>query len=167
MADKIYTFRVLIDGEDDIFRDIEIEQSATFLDFHKAIMKAFNFKTEEMSTFYLSNDDWEKGHEIAMEDFSGKNEVSIMGSTRVDEKLSAPGERLIYIFDFMLMWSFSIDFISVSAKEKKTEYPRCVNTFGDAPSQYEKDGFISMANGQNPSLSKDMFEDFDEFNDFQ
>ena len=42
--EKIFVFRVLIDYEKDVFRDIHIKSSQTFSEFHKAIQNAFDFE---------------------------------------------------------------------------------------------------------------------------
>ena len=36
----IYRFRIILDAEDDIFRDVELESSSTFEDLHNGTMKA-------------------------------------------------------------------------------------------------------------------------------
>ena len=51
----IYRFRIIFDSKkDDIFRDIEIEATATFEEFHNAITQAFGFGGSEMASFYLA-----------------------------------------------------------------------------------------------------------------
>ena len=54
--EKVYVFRVLIDYEKDVFRDIQIKSTQTFTEFHQAIQEAFDFDGEQMSSFYLSNE---------------------------------------------------------------------------------------------------------------
>ena len=45
----IYRFRVILDADEDVFRDIEIEADATVEDFHNAITQAFGFEGGEMA----------------------------------------------------------------------------------------------------------------------
>ena len=47
----------------DIFRDLEIEATASLEDFHYAIAQAFGFGGSEMASFYTTNDEWEQGEE--------------------------------------------------------------------------------------------------------
>jgi hypothetical protein len=68
---NIFKFRVIVDTEKDVFRDIEIETDATFEAFHKAVLDAFDFEEGEMASFYMSNESWEKGLEIALMDVGG------------------------------------------------------------------------------------------------
>lgn len=50
---NIFKFRVIIDTEEDVFRDIEIATDADFKSLHKNILKAFEWKEGEMASFYL------------------------------------------------------------------------------------------------------------------
>ena len=56
-------FRVLLDSEkkEEIFRDILISDTDNFESLYHAILKSFNFKGDQMASFYVSNDDWDKG----------------------------------------------------------------------------------------------------------
>jgi len=50
----IYRFRIILDVKEDVLRDIEIEETATFEDLHHAITQAFGFLGNEMASFYRS-----------------------------------------------------------------------------------------------------------------
>ena len=66
----VYRFRIILDTEEDVFRDIEIEASATLEDFHNAITQSFGFDGQEMASFYTSNEFWEEEEEISLFDVS-------------------------------------------------------------------------------------------------
>ena len=68
----IYRFRAILDTHEDVFRDLEIQADATLEDFHNALTQAFGFGGQEMASFYVSNDQWEQGEEIALFDMSEK-----------------------------------------------------------------------------------------------
>lgn len=55
---NIFKFRVIINTEEDVFRDIEIATDDSFESLHKAILSAFNFEEGEMASFYMSDDTW-------------------------------------------------------------------------------------------------------------
>ena len=77
----IYRFRVVLDNdtEEDIFRDIEILETDTMEDLHNTITQSFGFDGMEMASFYVSDDEWNQGEEIAMMDISeAGNEVKMM-----------------------------------------------------------------------------------------
>ena len=70
----IYRFRVVLDhdNKEDIFRDVEIRKTDTFEDLHNVITQSFGFDGSEMASFYLSNESWDQGKEIALFDM-GQN----------------------------------------------------------------------------------------------
>ena len=81
----IYRFRVILDIQEDVFRDIEIEGESTFEDFHNTITQSFGFGGQEMASFYLSNELWEQGEEIALFDMGEKpGDVMVMEETSLD-----------------------------------------------------------------------------------
>ena len=63
----IYRFRIILDVKEDVLRDIEIEETATFEDLHLTITQAFGFLGNEMASFYLSNEEWIQGDEMPLE----------------------------------------------------------------------------------------------------
>ncbi|MEM9022857.1 MAG: hypothetical protein AAGB22_03900, partial [Bacteroidota bacterium] len=68
--DNIVQFRVVIDHEDDVFRDIEIRVDQSFEALHLAIQQAFGFDDSQMASFYQSNENWDKGEEIGLMDMA-------------------------------------------------------------------------------------------------
>ncbi len=73
---KEYKFRVLIDTleEENAFRDIVIDSSFTFDKLHEGINNAFDFNGDQVASFYLSNEDWDKGQEIGLMDMTGESD---------------------------------------------------------------------------------------------
>ncbi|MBK6951890.1 MAG: hypothetical protein IPH24_07500 [Crocinitomicaceae bacterium] len=63
-----FKFRVLIDTNTgvDVFRDILISTNDNLELFYQTILTSFNFKNDQMASFYKSNDDWDKGQEITL-----------------------------------------------------------------------------------------------------
>lgn len=91
---RIFHFRILMDNAPDVFRDIEIRESSSFLELHDTIMKAFSFSGMEMASFYASNDDWDKGEEIALMDMMddiGTEPVRAMSDTLLSEMMEEVG----------------------------------------------------------------------------
>ena len=65
---KTYVFRVVADIEEDVFRDIEILGSQNFEDLHDMIIESFDFTGDQMASFYMSDENWDKGEEIGLMD---------------------------------------------------------------------------------------------------
>ena len=94
--------------EEDVFRDIEIYSNQTFLELHSAIQEAFNFDQSQLASFHLSDNDWERGEEITLIDMGG-GEKQLMEDTALSDHIRSKNQKLLYIFDFMLMWTFFIE----------------------------------------------------------
>lgn len=56
----IYRFTLISDEVDDFIREIKIDSEATFFDLHEAILKAAGYKDDQMTSFFICDDDWEK-----------------------------------------------------------------------------------------------------------
>ena len=69
-----------------------------------------------MASFYVSNENWDKGEEISLLDLSEGEESSnlkIMKNTRINECLFDTDQKFILIYDFMKMWIFLIELIGI------------------------------------------------------
>ena len=143
---NIYKFRVIIDTEDDVFRDIEIETNDTFESFHEAILSAFDFEEGEMASFYMSDDQWERGEEITLMDMGGgvaeeaqPSAIKSMKTVSLESMINSPAEKIIYVYDFLRMWCFYIELVAVKKAAPSTIYPKVSLVYGDAPAQDSKE----------------------------
>ena len=64
----IYRFTIISDEVDDFVREIQIDPEATFFDFHEAILKSVGYTNDQMTSFFICDDDWEKGKEVTLEE---------------------------------------------------------------------------------------------------
>lgn len=139
---QVIHFRVLVDYEKDVFRDIEITKDSSFLDLHNIIQEAFGFDNSQMASFYVSNEDWERGQEITLMEVKEPEEdgepIWLMNETEISKIILAKDQKLIYVFDFLLMWCFYVDIIAIKEVEDIVILPRITQEFGEAPDQYSK-----------------------------
>ena len=54
----VLKFRVYLEEDDAVYRDICIKHTQSFAELHYAILKAYEFDTKHQATFYRSNDKW-------------------------------------------------------------------------------------------------------------
>lgn len=119
-----YRLRVVLDAEEDVVRDIEISGSTPLTRLHDIILQAFDLEKGEMASFYLSNDEWHQGEEISLLDL-GHDQDRQMHEHHIEDTLPRKGSKMIYVYDFLNLWTF---FIEVTNKEK-TEVERAEPTF--------------------------------------
>ena len=159
----IYRFRVLIDDASEAFRDIEIRSNQTFLDFHKAIKKAFDFIGEEMACFYVSDDMWTKGVEIPLADMGFAEEGTVpplMADTEIADHIRDARQRFVYAYDFLHMWMFMVELIHADEPVKGARYPKVVLAMGKAPDEHSRMDAALM-----PDEEDDMREEAEEVYD--
>ena len=163
---RIYRFRVLIDHPSEAFRDLEIESEQNFLDLHKAIKEAFAFIGQEMASFYVSNESWEKGPEIPLADlgFAEEGEVpALMEEVRISDHIRSTSQRFIYAYDFLHMWMFMVELIQVGDPKPGANYPRVVMSMGTAPDEHSKeDDLTAGIVEEDPYAMDDEEHDLDE-----
>ncbi|MFH5905937.1 hypothetical protein ACHM19_15525, partial [Clostridium perfringens] len=61
----ILKFRIYLEEDDAVYRDIVIKHTQYFQDLHFAILKSYEFDNKHQATFYRSNDNWQRGREIS------------------------------------------------------------------------------------------------------
>ncbi|MDP5081498.1 MAG: plasmid pRiA4b ORF-3 family protein [Winogradskyella sp.] len=134
----IYRFRVILDStsEDDVFRDLEIRESDTMEDLHNIITQSFGFDGLEMASFYISDEQWNQGEEIAMMDMSDEgNDVKMMSTTVINDIIHEGSTRLIYVYDFMNMWMFYVELGEIVEEAEGTDYPNLMFVHGQIPDE--------------------------------
>lgn len=145
----IYRFRIILDNdtEDDVFRDIEIRESDTMEDLHNTITQSFGFDGMEMASFYLSDEQWNQGEEIAMMDMSeAGNEVKMMNTTIIKDVVHEASTKLIYLYDFMNMWTFYVELGEIVEEAEGTDYPNLMYVHGQIPDEAPQKTFEAEEN---------------------
>ncbi|MFZ9156193.1 MAG: IS1096 element passenger TnpR family protein [Schleiferiaceae bacterium] len=122
--------RVILNTEDDIFRDVALPASASLDEAHRAFAAAFDLNPGQMASFYRTDAEWNQGDEIpliAMDPAVGPS----MADLQVGEVLGAPGQRLLFVYDFLEMWSFLVEF--VRSEDRDVASPEVVLSYGVRP----------------------------------
>ena len=132
----IYRFTIISDEVDDFVREIQIDPEATFFDFHEAILKAAGYTNDQMTSFFICDDDWEKEKEITLEEMDNNPEMDswIMKETRLNELIEDEKQKLLYVFDYMTERCFFIE-LSEIITGKEIKGAKCTKKSGEAPKQ--------------------------------
>lgn len=154
-----YKFRVILDVEDDVFRDIIVNETITLEDLHFTIAKSFGFKGQEMASFYRTDNDWNQGEEIPLIDMSEDGNALSMDTCITSDILRKKGDKLIYVYNFFEMWTIFVE-LSEILNQNNENLPVLALSFGNVPDEAPEKKFI----GEN---SIDDFDIFDEENDFE
>lgn len=147
---KIFKFRVILDTEEDIFRDVDIQDDCSFINLHECILQSFEFSGREMASFYRSDEFWEKGEELPLLNMGGAESEApglAMNDLVLKDHIKQLHERFLYVYDFLRMWCFYVELIEIYEAKEGVTYPIMSYELGKAPSEDSKE--------------IDLFEDFD------
>lgn len=142
----IYKIVFSCDEVDDFRRVFEADSDATFLELHQAILQSVGYPDDQITSFFMCNDRWEKGQEVTLVEMGNNFEYDnmVMESTRLSELLEERGQRMIYVFDPM----FERYFFGCLSEilPGMCMGVNCTEKTGDAPQQLQTDD--SMAAGK-------------------
>jgi hypothetical protein len=161
----MYKIRVILDTKEDVIRTILVDSNLNLEDLHLAIAKSFGFKGQEMASFYRTDDEWTQGEEIPLFNMEEIGEGISMKTYLLQETLPAINDKLIYVYDFLKMWTFYVDVIEVST-EKKAGLPQIILTVGEIPSEAPDKEFIAEKLDDGFDDEEDTDDDFGNFDDF-
>ena len=120
----IYKFTIISDEVENFMREIQIDSHATFLELHKLILESCGYKDDQLTSFIICENGWEKGQEITLEEMDTSADVDsyIMAKTELSDFLEDEKQHLLYTFDMLAERVFFIELSSIkpgSMKEGK------------------------------------------------
>jgi Plasmid pRiA4b ORF-3-like protein len=132
----VYKFRILSDEMDNFSREIAISSEASFLDLHNIILESVGYSKDQMTSFFLCNDEWEKETEVTLIEMDSSPEVDswIMESTKLSELIDDEGQKLLYVFDYLTERSFFMEVFQF-VPGKDLAKAKCILIEGEAPKQ--------------------------------
>jgi hypothetical protein len=132
----VYKFKLISESHDDFLREIEIRANQTFDDLHNFILEEIGFDNSQLASFYLSNGNWDKLEEITLLDMSEDDEHKIKTMNMLlSDVIEDPHQRLIYVYDFINLWTFYLEIIKIIPASNSATYPRCTKRIGMPPKQ--------------------------------
>jgi len=131
----IYRFRVTFEDYEDVYREIDMPSKSTFLDLHQAIQQSTGYDSDRSSSFFVSNDQWKKGTEIAYLPNARKVDqgILIMENIRLSKFIDDPHQKFYYIYNFDRPYDFHVELIKILKEEDGVSYPYMSKLVGQAP----------------------------------
>ncbi len=146
----VYRFRIVFEDDEDIYRDIDVQGKQNFEVLHRAIQEAIDFDGVKDASFYVSDDMWRKGREIALnpvqndadddDDFRKPKKLPAlkMSKTLIASIIDDPHQKFIYVYDPAVKWTLMIELMKIVEDDPKAVYPKCIKKGGIAPKQYKQ-----------------------------
>ncbi len=159
----MYKVRAILDVDEDVIRTIVFNENLSLEKLHFDIAKAFGFDGSEMASFYKSDDEWNQGLEIPLFNMAEAGEELSMASCITKDMLEKQNDKLIYVYDFLQMWTFYIELIDSSSEE--VSETKTILSVGEMPKEapdkvFESDKIMNEFDDENHDLFND-FEDLD------
>jgi len=144
----IYRLRVILDNDtkEDILRDVEIDKNSNLTDLHELILLSFNFSADQMASFYTVDEDWNQINEISLMNFDESTDS--MDSMLIANVLDNQNTKLLYIYDFMNMWTFYVELIEEAEEINNILYPRIIFSVGNVPEKAPEKKFTNEHKGE-------------------
>ncbi len=163
----MYKIRIILDTKEDVIRTISFNEEETLEKLHNTITNAFGLNGMEMASFYRTDEEWNQGEEIPLFNMEEENGLS-MATSILKDVLQKENDKLLYIYDFLNMWTFFVEVIEIS--NKKITEPQIILSIGETPTEAPKKDFESY-NKKN-KLEDDFedefgYDDYDDFDDFE
>ena len=98
----VYRFTVISNEVEDFVREIKIDAEATFYDLHKMILSSCHYADDQLTSFFICNENWEQKQEVLLEDMGtsrADEDIYLMKKTKLDELLEEEKQHLVYVFD--------------------------------------------------------------------
>ena len=143
----------------------DADPAATFLELHNAILEAVGYKNDQMTSFFICNEDWDRQAEITLVDMGGAGfyDNQPMEDTHLEDVLEDEGAHLIYVFDPTHDRYFYGELIAIDTR-RSVEGVEIVDVEGKAPKQVKEAPKQSKSKGGRGLDFDDDFADIEGFN---
>jgi hypothetical protein len=154
----IFLFRIIRDEDHEFYRDLVIDGSDTFLDFHHILQENLGFDPSHIASFFITNANWEKQQEITLIDMIQEPgvETLTMGDVTLDQYFHEISQRMIYVFDFFSERAFFMELIESSDETSSRRTPFIAQSMGEPPRQLALDLLLG---DQGEAFDFDPYED--------
>jgi len=155
----IYLFRIISDEDQEFYRDLVIDGSDTFFDFHQVLQENLKYDPTQLASFIITNERWEKQQEITLIDMRQDPSIPVvtMDQVTLDQYITGESQRMIYIFDFFSERAFFIELVEQSDQTSPRDTPFIGQARGEPPPQLALDQLLDDSGKpfEDPFLEED------------
>lgn len=163
----MYKIRVILDTKKDVIRTFLIDKKVNLEELHFTIAKAFGFGGKEMASFYQTDDEWAQGEEIPLFNMDEIGEGTSMASCFLHETLPTENDKLIYVYDFLELWTFYLEVIQITTQTVEG-LPKIILSVGEIPEEAPEKEFKSENLDGEPDDDEygDEYGSYEDYNDY-
>lgn len=132
----VYKFKLVSDEVSNFSREIEIDANSSFLQLRNAILVSVDYTKDDIDSFFLCDDEWQRQEEITLEDMgsSSDQDIWIMEDTPLNELIEEEGQKLVFVFNYLTERSFFME-MKEAIPGRTLRDPICTVKRGKAPEQ--------------------------------
>lgn len=153
---KHYLLKCIYEGQEIAFIDVLISEKKNLKSLHDTLIKALDFSGDQLAAFYEINEDFEIISEIGVADFM--NHEKQMDNILISEVFSEEGDQLLYTYDFLNEYKFTIECIEVTSSNE--DVLSVTKKYGDLPK--EKQSTITNEDAESILLNAIMGDEFED-----
>jgi hypothetical protein len=148
----IYRFRVTSEEQEDFIREIEIQPTQTFLDFHDIILSCADLESCQNAFFYTTDKKYKDHQEISYkqkkkkvrkyddeldEIITEEKALHLMKNSKLKAFIEDPHQKMIYEYQGKEFFVFHLELFKIIKTEESIFLPRCVKSVGELPKKVD------------------------------
>ncbi len=167
----VFKFRMLSEQSDTFVRDYEVMYDMNLLDFNDFICEDLGYEVDEMTSFFLSDQQWRRLQEFTLADMDAELPTHDdytdgealppipMADVTLGQIMHYLGDRLIWVFDQLADRAYYLELVEPTVADPSVEYPRTLFAHGEPADQFDAD-----AEGEDErSIFDEMMDEFGDF----
>ena len=92
----------------------------------------------------------------------GDEQVRLMSETIINDVVFEMQTKLIYVYDFLSMWTFLVELAEIVDENSSTDYPNLMFVCGQVPSEAPEKQFEAEDPNSIQDGADDLFDDYGE-----
>lgn len=152
----VYRFRVFIEDDHEVYRDIELQGRQRFAELHATVVKSFNFRAGQPAEYISSDQSWYEGDTVVELDENLEGDHQKIASHIFD-----PHQRFLCLTESYNEVGLALELQKILKDEDGATYPRCIKSEGAPPyyTQPPPEPIVDEPEEEEiPNMEADMFE---------
>jgi len=119
LDDKVFVFRVKVQHNKRIWREIEVKGDQTLHHLHNAVLASYPLDRDHLYSFYMSNKAWDASTEYSHPEADGRSATK----ARISKLGLSPKQKFLYLYDYGDAHRFEVEFRGMKDPEEGIRYP--------------------------------------------
>jgi hypothetical protein len=129
---RTWVLKVALNWNRRVWRTVELRGDQSLHDVHEIIQDAFDWDNDHLYAFYMTNKAGDQRNAYG----GPYTEMPSAMEIRLDRLGLHPSQKFLYIFDFGDDLRHQITVVGQGTYDASAQYPRILQTRGEAPAQY-------------------------------